>query len=100
MLSASSVPSTQQGSSSWLRTARAQPWGQVWPPLPDTVEKGVKECWGPEDPAHSELLCRCRGESVFRDTSWRRQKAAGSEDELTLEFREMGKKGHSLGATA
>ena len=94
------MPSTQRGSSSWLRTARAQPWGQVWPPLPDTVEKEVKECRGPEDPAHYELLCGCRGESVFRDASWRRRKAAGSEDELTLEFREMGKKGHSLGATA
>ena len=34
----------------------------MWSPLPDTVEKGVKECWGPEGPEHSELLCGCRGE--------------------------------------
>lgn len=39
-----------------------QPGGQVWAPLPDTVEKGVKECWGLEDPEHYELLCGCRGE--------------------------------------
>lgn len=45
--------------------------------------------------------CADAGEkSVFSDTSWRRWKAAGSEDELTLEFREMGRKGHSLGAIA
>lgn len=45
--------------------------------------------------------CADAGEkSVLRDTSWRREKAAGSEDQQSLEFREMGKKGHLLGAIA
>lgn len=34
------------------------------------------------------------------DTAWRREKAAGSEDEQSLGFRAMGKKGHLLGAIA
>lgn len=41
-LSASSVPSTQRGSSVGL----GQPGGQVWSPLPDTVEKGLKNAGG------------------------------------------------------
>ena len=62
--------------------------------------KALWKCRDRTSNPHYELLGGCKGESVFRDASWRRRKAAGSEDELTLEFREMGKKGHSLGATA
>lgn len=96
------MPSTQRGSSNWLRIARAQAWWQVWPPLPEKGQwrRGLKNSGG-QRIQHTMNCCVDAGEkSVLRDTSWRREKAAGSENKQSLEFREMGKKGHLLGATA